>query len=198
MCGLALRAGGRLRGGRGVGAGGHLLLCGPGTVTSWEPEGREAGPGLGGRVWRAWGPAAWRRVATLSFPHERWESGIPDVAPTSCARELSVGGERWRGGTVGAEQSRGVFSPRETHAVFPERLRVSRGRFCTDAQADGGLPREAGGGGCSPARRGAPQGGCGWGGGCSRLLTVFSASSPLAPRPGASSFWFEDICPPGA
>lgn len=99
MCGLALRAGGRLRGGRGVGAGGHLLLCGPGTVTSWEPEGREAGPGLGGRVWRAWGPAAWRRVATLSFPHERWESGIPDVAPTSCARELSVGG-----GAVGGRE----------------------------------------------------------------------------------------------
>ena len=53
------------------------------------------------------------------------------------------GGVGW--GTVGAEQSRGVFSPRETNAVFPERLRVSSGRFCTEAQVEEGLPGEAGG-----------------------------------------------------
>lgn len=78
----------------GVGAGGHLLLCGPWTVTSQDPRAERPAP-LGGTVPGGLQDPCLARGGRPPFPPQALgvlslagESGTPDLALTSCAREL--------------------------------------------------------------------------------------------------------------
>lgn len=120
MCGLALQAGGRRHGGWGWGPG-PPAACSPGTVPSREPKGREASPGSEVPCWGARGP---------TLPSAGWPCSISAVSTGGSqlgwgGRHPQFGSDFFCQGAVGAEQSRGAFSPKETNAAFPERLGVA-------------------------------------------------------------------------
>lgn len=122
----------------GVGAGGHLLPCGPRTVPSWEPKGREASPGSEVPYWGARGP---------TLPSAGWPCSISAASTGGSqlgwgGRHPQFGSDFFCQGAVGAEQSRGAFSPKETNTAFPERL--SGWQAPTAPQLEEALPRMGG------------------------------------------------------